>query len=473
MTPSTDLMTSVMEVTKEVRNPKVRGMAKSIAIDPALNEGVLAMMERAAEMRSPMTALLAGIAAIPSARRMWEDSLDAMWEKNRVTSSLVPEVVIGSGFHAAVYCAVRAAMGEAPPIVLEASSRAGGTFAQSRSATFYLNSRNRPGGLSIPRNQGALNFLPGSMVQPADLSGEEYQVNSDIAFAIRSVFALTGVKVVTNTKVGSLRQTYKSRSYYSPEWYVQIDLSNGRRLKAERVVVATGIGEPVSPWGKFDRVLGFGEFLAHLDQPFPFRGMRRVAVIGAGDSGKCAVEALTGQGPSRHMSVASLDYPDQIVWFGQQSYDRTSFEECNRPRYKRIATLLETPSENRARRIQPRPERVDFVEQGYDCVLVNGEPFDFVVNCTGFRTGGTLDNRSSEVVELPELENGSARYVPKENRDYGSGPRIIYVGPAASIPRSPSERAAVPDASFEEARREALVAAYRYAGRTAMLAQSI
>lgn len=453
-------------LAKEVKTPRARVVAKKIAIDPALNEGILAMMGRKSEMRSPMTALLAGIAAIPAARRMWEDSLDEAWGKNRVSNATVyDEVVIGSGLTAAIYCASRVALGYPPPVILEAKPRAGGTFAVSHGPSFYLNSRNRPGGLSIPGNKGALNFLPGSVVQPSDLSAAEYQVNSDLAFVIRSVFALAGAKVVPNTRAEGLYYDSRySRSSFR-EYFAAMQLQDGRRIKAKRIIVATGIGTPYRRWGSVPRLVNFEEFMASLDQPFPLRGMKRVAVIGSGDSGKCVIEALTGQGPAGHMSVASLDWPEEIVWFNQPSINRVDFEACNRPRYKRIGTLLE--SSPRGRRVQARDIRVQYVDKGYESVFVNGEPFDLAIECTGFNADRAVGARVAEYDFYGDL----ARKMPRSARDVKD--RIFFAGPVAQIPRSAQEQMSVPLPSNESTQKEALVAAYRYAGRTAMLAESI
>lgn len=474
MTPATEFTANVEALTKEV-TPKVRGMARSIAIDPSLNEGVLAMMERSSEMRSPMTALLAGIAAVPSARKLWEATLDELWAANRApTSKIVDEVVVGSGYHASIYCAMRAQMGQPVPVVLEAESRVGGVFAVSRSGSFFLNSRNRPGGLSIPRQQGALNFLPGSPIQPADVSGEEYQVNADLAFAIRSIFALTGAKVVTDARVNNVYPTYRFPRYGSASYgrgresYVELTLNDGRTIKAKRVIIATGIGRPRNQWGTQagDRLLSFKGFMGRFDSHFPLRGMKRVAVIGAGDSGKTVIEALTGQGPANHMSVPSLDYLSDVVWFGQEQTNRTDFEGCNRPRYKRIGTLLDqTP--NRPRRVQTRSRKVTYVTQGYDCVLVDGEPFDYAIDCTGYVPQAVGRDEPRDLETFEDL----ARKGPRGSSDYLD--RIFYVGPSARLDRTEQERLATPDTPNARANREAEVAAYRYAGRTAMLAQRL
>jgi hypothetical protein len=71
------------------------------------------------------------------------------------------EVIIGAGFHAAVYAATRVLSGFPKPLVVERGHRAGGTFAMTDRPTFYLNSRNRPGGGGLAGDQGtSLNYLP-------------------------------------------------------------------------------------------------------------------------------------------------------------------------------------------------------------------------------------------------------------------------------------------------------------------------
>src|SRR5207248_8155169 len=100
------------------------------------------------------------------------------------------EVVIGGGFHAAVYAATRVLSGYPKPLVLERNRRVGGTFAMTSRPTFYLNSRNRPGTAGLAGDQGAsLNYLPGAPIPAANASIAEYQTNTDLAFAIRLVLA--------------------------------------------------------------------------------------------------------------------------------------------------------------------------------------------------------------------------------------------------------------------------------------------
>jgi hypothetical protein len=478
MAPLSSLTTLVDKTTKEVKNPKVRGMAKAIATNPALNEGVMAMMERAPEMRSPLTALLAGIAAEPRARRLWEDSMDDMWAEESKgfvpKKTIYPEVFIGAGMTGAVYCATRVANGQPAPLVLEQGERVGGSFAVSKTPSFYLNSRNRPGGLGIPGSQGALNFLPHAPVQPAELGYEEYQVNTDMAYAIRAAYAHTGAQVVVNQGIYGLaiKETkVKRNGRESRDFHVEVSLRGRGSIKARRVIVGTGIGQPKENWYAGERLLSFAQFMRRLDEPFPLRKMGRVAVIGAGDSGKVVIEALVGQGPARPMTVAALDYPTDIVWFGQTATTRQDFEGCNRSRYRKLGTLFQGRN-FRNQRVLPRRDRVESVEPGFDCVLVDGQPFDQVIDCTGFYSSGSIFGIKVDDLFCWLSSNETDQYARYVEDEYGE-PRIFFVGPAARLPRSAAEQQAVPDRPNSVEQKELLVAAWRYTGRTAMLAQGM
>src|SRR4051794_11996579 len=153
-------------------------------------------MQRAGEFPSPLHAQLAGIALDPAGRAAADQILDTFWaDETRQQDLLVNiddmrEVIIGSGFHAATYAAIRVLSGHEKPLVLERSQRVGGTFAMTSHPTFSLTSRNRPGSAGLAGDQGAsLNRLPGALVQAANVSMAEYQTNTDMAFVIRLALA--------------------------------------------------------------------------------------------------------------------------------------------------------------------------------------------------------------------------------------------------------------------------------------------
>ena len=178
------------------------------------------MMQRESEFPSPLQAKLTGIALDPNGREFADQVLDAYWSDEprqqdtlnsvALSSSSDREVIIGSGFHAAVYAATRVLSGYPKPLVLERNERVGGTFAMTARPTFYLNSRNRPGRAGLAGDQGAaLNYLPGAPIQAANVSMAEYQTNTDMAFVIRLALAQFA-DVVTNA-TGPVRLPRRNR----------------------------------------------------------------------------------------------------------------------------------------------------------------------------------------------------------------------------------------------------------------------
>lgn len=437
---------------------KTRDLVSELFSDTKLNLGMLAMMERKDEFSSPMAAKLAGIAMMPESLKAFNEAMDAMWRET-VLPATVDELIIGGGPHAAIYAAVRRAKGFPMPFIVEAQ-RIGGVFAATDSPAFYLNSRNRPGKLGIPGRGEALNILPGAPLQPADISGDEYQRNSDLAFVIRATIAMnakakTGVKVLRNL-------TERDK-----DGYLVVTLDGARSIKAKRVIEAVGVGEERSvPTGLSGRVLTGQQFFKRLgSDPFPFRGMGRVAVVGAGDTGKTVIEALCGQGPSTAWSVASLDYVDKIDWYGVNGDARTreGWEQCNRSRYKDIARLLPRNQASRfgASRVRALQARAQEIAEGYECVYVNGKAYDMVIVCSGYNT----DYRYTDAAfVLRGSRNVARRLSPDPSTSH------LVIGPAANLPVDAYEREALGAAADVPENSTAL---FRYAERTATLAADL
>src|SRR6266508_1919021 len=189
---------------------QIESLLTAVALRQAASEGMRAMTQRESEFPSPLAAKLTGIALDPNGRDLADKVLDAYWsdeprQQDALSSGITDrEVIIGSGFHAAVYAATRVLSGYPKPLVLERNERAGGTFAMTARPTFYLNSRNRAGTAGLAGDQRAsLNYLPGAPIQPANVSMVEYQTNTDMAFVIRLALAQFA-DVVTNAKVLSV-----------------------------------------------------------------------------------------------------------------------------------------------------------------------------------------------------------------------------------------------------------------------------
>lgn len=430
------------------RMPELSMPIKDISLDRSMRATLQMVMEREREFPTQERALLAGIAMDRRAR----DYLDDYMEINLFGDNSLPpiranqdEIVVGGGVHAAIYCAVRVAMGYPKPIVIE-RGRVGGAFAASRNPSFFLNSRNRPGNLSLPGELGALNVLPGAPLQPSDISGDEYQTNDVLGFLARLSLAMNS-QVVVRDEVGEL------------EGQSRVDLASGKAFIAGRVIVATGLGIAQRlRTSEHERIFSFDEFMRRMDSPFPMRGMKKVAVVGAGDSGKTAIESLTGQGPSV-MSAVSLDFPEEIDWYGckEDRLSKERWEICSRARYKGIGSLLPR-ADGGLFRVDPKTEKAGSVAVGFNCVYVNGTPYDYVINCVGFFEGPTpaLNTDLSICVQ-----NGLT--IGKQ----GVGSRFYVVGPAANLPVGDEEEVILRGIA------ENKTSLFRYAARTAGLAAAL
>src|SRR5262245_28364814 len=145
--------TAIAEVSRP--SAPIRLLLDSVAQARLRSTGMKAMMERESEFTNPTQAKLTGIALDPLGREFAEETLDGYWSdivlQRRALEFGGPgrEVIIGSGFHTAVYAAIRVLSGYPKPLVLERNDRVGGVFAVTARPTFYLNSRNRPGQLGL------------------------------------------------------------------------------------------------------------------------------------------------------------------------------------------------------------------------------------------------------------------------------------------------------------------------------------
>ena len=131
----------------------------------------------------------------------------------------------------------------------------------------------------------------------------EYQTNTDMAFVIRLTLAQYA-DVLTKAEVLSVTRDGTS---------VEIDIADRGVLRAGRVIDARGLGDPADQnLANGTTVVTFPQFLARMASPWPLRGVVRAAVVGGGDSGKCAVESMLGIAPQPMMAAAALDSVDRI-----------------------------------------------------------------------------------------------------------------------------------------------------------------
>ena len=413
-----------------------------------------------------LAAELMTIAMNPTFRQQLERKMDKDWDGDRIRNMGMGsrphvEVVIGAGYHAAIYCAVRKAMGKPPPLVIEQSERVGGTFACSQGPSFWSNSRNRPGPANAPGLGDGLNTIPGAAIQPSMISSEEYQSNADLAFVIRLTLAMTAKVATCKQLVAIEAGTSRAR------WSLVIQATDDRngeefRIRSDRVVDARGLGPekrtlasslPNNPY-----VLTFKEFMARMDKPFPLQGLRRVAVIGGGDSGKCAVEALFGMSPTRHMSVPDLDRIERCDWYARVPAGCEEFRNQVRSRYKGISTLL--LAERSPARLKVIRSTGVGVRGDYDGVIVGERRYDLAIYCGGFGNHPAL---GGGYLADPAIKNIDGTAV-----GFQYGPGLYAVGPVANLGYSEIE-ANQPWSALEENR----VAMWRLGPRTALLASRL
>src|SRR5258705_12089391 len=99
----------------------IESLLATIALSQTASEGMRAMMDRQSEFPSPLQAQLTGVALDPYGRQVADQALDTYWSDEPrkqdllSSSSTDREIVIGSGFHAAVYAPTRGLSGYSKP----------------------------------------------------------------------------------------------------------------------------------------------------------------------------------------------------------------------------------------------------------------------------------------------------------------------------------------------------------------------
>lgn len=437
---------------------QIESVLATVASRPAVGEGMRAMMQRAAEFESPLQAQLTGIALDPSGREAADQVLDTYWsdeprqQETLISSRVDREVIIGSGFHAAVYAAVRVRSGYPKPLVLERDQRAGGTFAMTAWPAFRLNSRNRAGNAGPAGDQRAsLNYLPGAPIQSPNVSMAEYQTNTDMAFVIRLTLAQFA-DVVTGAPVQSVVRDGTG---------VEIEMENRDRLLAGRVIDARGMGDPYpEDVANGATILTFPQFMARMALRWPLRGLRRVAVIGGGDSAKCAVESFLGIAPQPPMAAAALDSVDLIDWYADDLPTTCEgWQQYIRGRYQAIGRYLR-PDRLGTRRLNVVSRRVRPLALP-GAALIDGRTYDLVVLCTGNRET-TVDGL--EFISFDEYEIPDTDVVARQHYNLPA----FRVGPHARLAFTSREVAdGVADIPANA------VSMFRTANKTAMLAATL
>lgn len=410
---------------------------------------------------------LAGIAADPVAYRRFDARLTQSFANQSNLNypsgtGAAPEVILGSGYHAAVLAAARNCGGYGKPLVLESSGTVGGVFAVSQNPSFYLNSESSGGLPGAPWDGRAhdLNWLPGGPVQAAQISGREIPDNTVLRFCVRAAL-IVHARVITRAHAIRVRLSADSG-------YLSVELRNGRTIRACRVFDARGMGPDAAPARAPGRVLSWSQAMAAMDTDFPFEQMRRVAVIGDGKSALCAAEALLGIGPDATLrSHAAGGLPAQVDLFGPKLPQFREQWQAQLPgRYLRLGSHLPTGEDTDddgdtvpGRGYGLYHDLTVRAVPGYpaECaggVLVNGRFYDAAVVCTGHDTPPGLLS-----VDYAPFSVGGREVARKAD-----GVEYYQAGPVADLPWTPADYA-----TGIQANPENRVAMHRLGPLTAIL----
>ncbi len=421
--------------------PVIQNVIDTVSDKNRLAAGMRACETRRSDFASEREMRLAGIAMIPGARELMDEALTTVWEKNTgdIKNSgdyRQREIVIGAGYSAAVYCAIRVRMGFPKPVVLELNGpeQVGGAFAYSLHPVFRLNSRSRPGPVGLPDQDKALNYLPGGLLQPAMIFSEEYPTNADLAWLIRLTLAQYAI-VIPGVTVTALSAMLGNS--------VRVTTNQGV-VTPGRVIDARGTGTELAT-GQADnnRILTFRQYMARMGGMFPLRGVQQVAIVGGGNGGLCAAESVLGIAPG-HTSVTGLDYPVRADLYATSIDGRTcdNFRTGSRGRYIRLAQALEGNVSQPTTRLRVISQR-GYVTPLPDGALVGDRTYDLAI----LATGSLLDVLGTDFAYLPvrrSLNGGIERAgVPARGAAAIAAQAVPYpvfrIGAAADIEFSPSE----------------------------------
>lgn len=345
--------------------------------------------------------------------------------------AFVPEVIIGSGVHSAIYNLTRQMVApDSPGLTIEREKRIGGQFAQVEIDLYRLNSRTRPmrkDETAIPGRRQTLNTLTQwAVTNPGDTGMEAYQHQSALADHARINLFLSGEPMV-ESEVRYIRKTQDGRRYIVEF----VDLRNNRLMEIEtaEVIFTTGLGEENVGFDKGDettrnilnaekeeyeaggdaKVMSFSEVVRRLgdpSSPFPLKGFKNIVISGEGDSANVLAGIFLGYEGQQGMSTTQMDSIERITWIGQSIATKEEFiEEC-RARYHQLA--LEFPrqrAESYYGRINPIAERkVSRLERnGENIRVVASDPGYPIVedeyDCDHYIYAHGFKDRTEEVLE--------------------------------------------------------------------------
>ena len=378
----------------------------------------------------------------------------------RKQAPFYPVVVVGAGLHTSIFSTQAAHIGKSSAVLaIETGSRVSKVFGDL-AGSFKIN--------SSERENRSSNIFPGAPLQMKDLTTQMFPNSVHIGLLGSVAQRASQVPVLFNNTVLSI-QDLKSAGEKAPGRYL-ITTSQGLKIYADKVVLSTGLGTPstkvldpsfqsvlnkytdehrknprkilpVMMVDSFLRTIALNEFGPKVSALKEIKN-KSIAVIGAGDGARIAVEAIIKE---MHPSV-------RVLWMGQKAETPEQYKATTWERYYGIAPEM-------GKRIQGgfvgHVSAGRVLESG-KIELTYGEgkqvQADYVINATGYDSViPQLVSKLSKAVENPELSFESVQEkIPEltspttvigkrlEVADL-AGQEIYIIGPAGGPFATPKE----------------------------------
>lgn len=364
----------------------------------------------------------------------------------------VDTVVVGDGVHGSIFSSAAAEKAARPSLlVIEAGDVVSRVFGKMR-GTFDLNSRELP--------DRSTNRYPASPVAMKDLTPAEFVSSLSMAAMATSAQYSSAVPVLFNNKVVDVVDSWSlGDSREKPRYLVRT--SAGLAIRANKVVYATGLGDPVVPLkdpaskaflteemqktdtrsAELNDVMNVDDFHAvvsrakelGLDLGPKIKGKTHL-VLGQGDGGKITIE-----------EILKLDPEAKIIWVGQKAKTPDEYKASTWERYFRIASKIGTQIQTVGdyastveRRVDGRfvvtCEKIQAIVEGDMIYLATGYAKSYPQTLNNLKGPRSLESSQWATQKiLSPLENGQERTAigvrlmtnPTDRQD------LFVVGPGA------------------------------------------
>jgi hypothetical protein len=310
-------------------------------------------------------------------------------------------------------------------VTIERAEIPGSTFAVGGKA-FNLNSSSKaedPTSLRQKLGESDLNFLPGGIAQVNQFSREKNPPAEYFADAIIINRGFSNNPILFNREVTAVQK--------EADLYL-VTLSDGLQIYAKSIV-QTGIGKPSIPesiQGLKDAyqeglkqanattpspIMTYPDFMRFVNstsKPLTPFANKKVAVVGAGDSGKAIVRWLSIQSnpDSYARDTRRVSQPESIFWYGQVCNTCAEFVNENRSFYADLVGGFKsgrTISKDKLSSVERTPDGrylLKTVEGSSDIAeRVSEEIVDFIIVTTGFEN--PIRNLYGEIIGPSEVMN--------------------------------------------------------------------